>query len=114
MSAGIYDFMIEQGAEFAQVLIVQDSAGTLRDFTGYSAEMHVRRRVNSATKLIMFSTSDGSVTLDDVGVITLTKTGAETTAITDDGVYDLFITPADGEPEKLLKGKFVLDRSVTD
>ena len=102
MSAGVYDFTCEQGAEFVRILTVQDNLGTLRDFSYYTATMHVRRRQDSTTTLIEFTTGDGSITLDNVGIVTLTKSGSETAAIVDSGVYDLFITPSGGEPEKLL------------
>lgn len=87
-------------------------------FTG--ARMDVKHDSSPATSAIATFTSGegGAFTIadrDDAGsLITLTVDNTQS-VIFDPGtyVYDIFLTTADGEPERWYKGTFTIDEAVT-
>lgn len=113
MSAGQYNFICEQGATFARTMTVLDSSDAARDFTNYIGRMQVRRRVSDTEVLVELTTENGRMTLGSDGVINLILSATETSAITDEGVYDLEIEDNAGVVERLLEGSFFLTKEVT-
>jgi hypothetical protein len=113
MSAGAYDMTCEQGATFSRTLTVADSSGVARDFSTYTARMHVRRTTASASTLIELTTENGRLSLNASGEITLMLTALETAALAEGGVYDLELVDGSGSVERVVKGLFILDLEVT-
>jgi len=129
MSAGAYNFTIEQGTTVVKQFTYKDSAGLPVDLSGYSASMQLREAhtsdgyidsfngsVNSATGssgLAIIITS-GSAT-STKGTIQLTISAIDTAAYTfTSAVYDLEIKRiADSTVSRLLQGVIVLSPEVT-
>lgn len=113
MTAGAYDFYCEQGATFNRVVTVNDPAGDARDFTNHTGRMSVRRHVSDTTSLIDLTTENGRMSLGSDGTITLSIAAADTSAMADDGFYDLEVEDDSGNVERVLEGRFTLGREVT-
>lgn len=113
MPAGKYNFTCEQGAQFSKRLTVTNARGPV-DFSGFSAEMHVRTRIGNTNYTVNLSTANGRIVLGGAaGTIDLTIPSVDTATIPRSGVYDIEITDLGGEVHRLLQGQFVLDREVT-
>tara|TARA_R110002074_G_scaffold55685_1_gene137885 strand:- start:303 stop:692 length:390 start_codon:yes stop_codon:yes gene_type:complete len=127
MSAGAYNFTIEQGTTVVKQFTYKDAAGSPVDLTGYSASMQLREThtstdpissftgtINSATgssglAIIASSGSDTKGTIQLTIAATVTETYTFTSA-----VYDLEIKRiADSTVSRLLQGVIVLSPEVT-
>ena len=113
MTAGDYDIICEQGSTFSRTLTVKDSAGDARNLSSFTGKMQVRKLVTSTDTLVELSTSNGEMTLNASGEISLSLTATETSAITSSGVYDLEITSSGGAVERVVEGNFNLIPEVT-
>jgi len=127
MSAGAYNFTIEQGTTVVKQFTYKDAAGAPVDLSGYSASMQLREShtssdpissfngsINSATGSsgLVIVASSGSATK---GTIQLTISATDTAAYTfTSAVYDLEIKRiADSTVSRLLQGVIVLSPEVT-
>jgi hypothetical protein len=115
MTAGVYHFTIEQGSTFTRVITYKDSGGTAIDLTGYTARMHLRRRIEDSDSLIELTSANGRIALGGIaGTITLTISATDSANLSPvEGVYDLELASSGGTVEKLLKGTFTIEREVT-
>jgi hypothetical protein len=114
VKAGVYNINVDQGADFTKVITLKDSSGNPVNLTGYSARMHVRRDVDSASTLVELTTQNGRISLGGAaGTITLALTATTTAGIARSGVYDIEIVSAGGQVSRVLRGDFVVDREVT-
>ena len=123
MLAGIYNITCQQGATFARTIVLKypdpaspaiDPTYLLWDFTGYTARMQVRRMVDSSTILISLTTENGRITLGGpTGVIELNISAADTSTLSNSGVYDLEIVSPTGFVSRVLQGNFALSQEVT-
>lgn len=112
--AGEYDITIEQGSGFSLSLTYEAPEGSLVDFTGSTARMHIREKYSSPVILIELTTANGRIHLGDDGSIELGLTAPVTAALNfSKAVYDLEIVPGTGQPYKIIKGKVFLKREVT-
>lgn len=99
MSAGIYNIIIEQHADYEQILQVKDS-GNL-DITGYSFAGSIRERSQSTTSV------DFTTTITDAshGKFSLTLTDTQTAAMKPgDYEYDVVMTDTAGTKTRLIQG----------
>ena len=110
MSAGTYNFVLEQGATFNRILTVQEN-GSAMNFTGSSVASKFRSTHDSSTVVGTFTCtiSDASA-----GQITMTMTNSTTAAI-EEGiyVYDLEITSSAGTVTRLMEGQVTVNPEVT-
>lgn len=90
---------------------------TLFDYTGYTAKAQIRKKSDSPTALLTFSTDDYSIDLTD-GVITLTKAKADINAssLQSDSryVWDLVIIDSDGNEYVHIGGYIQVKNTVTE
>lgn len=113
MSAGVYDFTLEQGTDFELPVRVP------MDLTGYSARMQVRAKAGDPVVALSLTTENGGITIENSvdplvtpSVITVRVTPAQTSPLTlKRGVYDLEL--AGPKVIRLLKGKVTIDPEVT-
>jgi hypothetical protein len=115
MPAATYNIIAEQGATFSQTILYTDASETPIDLTNYTAEMHVRTTVASASTIIELSTSDSSIILDGVnGTIELAITA---TAMSDIPAakyyYDLELYGENDLIVRLIEGRFTVKAEVT-
>lgn len=105
---------IEQGATFKVTLTWNDENGTAIDLTAWTARMHIRDTIDTATILHELTTENGGITLGGVlGTIDLLISATDTAAFTfTSGVYDLELING-AEVTRLLKGSVKLSKEVT-
>ncbi len=110
MSAGTYNFTIEQGTTFSRVLTLQENSSAM-NLTGYSVASQMRSTHDSSTIVATFS---GSVTNASSGQITLSLTNSQTSAIEEAiYVYDVEITSGAGAVTRILEGNITVTPEVT-
>lgn len=118
MAAGDYDIYVEQGADWELIVTIYDNAGSPVDITGATAAMQIRDRPSGAI------VAEPTIEITDAenGEITLSLTATETAAISVMGatsrevasyVYDLKVTHAGGEVERVLNGAVNVSPEVT-
>lgn len=106
------DLSVDQGADFALSVIIQESAG-LKDFTGYSGAAQIRRSAADSNIAAAFTVTFNSPATD--GVVNLAMSAA-TTATLPVGVplvYDLLVTSGGGKKTRVLEGSVNVDPAVT-
>ena len=110
MSAGTYNFVLEQGATFNRILTVQEN-GSAMDLTGYSVASKFRSTHDSSTVVGTFTCTISNAS---GGVITMNMT-ASTTAAIEEGmyVYDIEITSGAGAVTRLMEGNITVNPEVT-
>ena len=110
MSAGTYNFVLEQGATFTRTLTVQENASAM-NLTGYSVASKMRSTHDSSTVVGTFTCTISNAS---GGVITMTMTNSTTAAI-EEGiyVYDLEITSGAGTVTRLMQGQVTVNPEVT-
>ena len=130
MIAGVYNLTIEQGSTFGRLISVEqpdlatDPTGqTFENFdlSGFTARMHIRRTIDTATPMITLTTENGRIAINPSVVgdatknneISLSITAADTATITTSGVYDLEIISIGGTVSKVIRGDVTLIPEVT-
>ena len=110
MSAGTYNFTIEQGTTFSRVLTLQENSSAM-NLTGYSVASQMRSTHDSSSIVATFS---GSVTNASSGQLTLSLTNSQTSAIEEAiYVYDVEITSGAGAVTRILEGNVTVTPEVT-
>jgi len=115
MTAGAYNFTIEQGTTFVRHFVYKDSNGAVVNLTGYTARLQVRSYKESSVVLIEATTANGKLVITPTeGKITMTLTATELNSVTfDNAVYDLEIESNTGVVTRLLEGCVVNSLQVT-
>jgi FlaG/FlaF family flagellin (archaellin) len=114
MTAGRFDFQIEQGATFREIFRWRESDGTTPvDLTGTTAKMQAWDN-DHRNKLIDFNTQ-GSITVDgEAGEVTVELLDDKTSALTFDiARYDLKLTSPNTDKTRLIQGRRRLSRQET-
>lgn len=111
--AGSYNIVIDQGATWNWNFNVSTN-GTAWDLSSYTFAMQVRESTVSTTKLLDLPT-DGTVTMDASGNISVTVSATKTNTLpAGRWVYDLELTSAGGQVTRLLEGRFIVNIQVTE
>ena len=110
MSAGTYNFTLEQGATFNRILTLQENSSAM-NLSGYSVASKFRSTHDSSTVVGTFSCT---ITDASAGKLTLSMTNSATSSI-EEGiyVYDLEITSGAGAVTRVLQGKITVSPEVT-
>ena len=118
MSAGTYNFTIEQGTTFTRTFWYKDSSGEPINLSGYNIRMDIKNSYDSAA-LATFSTSTGHFTLSTPAdgtipnQINLLVNATETAALNFSGaLYDIELINGD-IVTRLLQGRIKLSPEVT-
>lgn len=114
MTAGIYNFTMDQGSNWNLNVIYKDANGNPINLTGYTAAMQLRQNYNSDTAVLTLSTSNGGITITgNLGKLFLSATAAQTGGL-DAGfyVYDLEITSG-GVVTRIIQGQITVAGEVT-
>ena len=110
MSAGTYNFILEQGATFNRILTLKENNAVM-NLTGYSVASKMRSTHDSSTVVGTFTCtiSDASA-----GQITMQMTNSTTAAI-EEGiyVYDLEITNSAGTVTRIMEVNITVNPEVT-
>jgi hypothetical protein len=112
--AGVYNINMDQGATFERLITVKNADGSLYDFDGYVARMHIRDEYETDTFLASLTTENGGIILGgQEGTIHLYATPEITATLRGDCVYDLEIITDSGKVHRLIQGKVRVSREVT-
>ena len=110
MSAGTYNFILEQGATFNRILTLKENNAVM-NLTGYSVASKMRSTHDSSSVVGTFT-----CTISDAanGKITMAMTNSTSAAI-EEGiyVYDLEITSGTGSVTRLMQGEVTVNPEVT-
>ena len=110
MSAGTYNFTIEQGTTFSRILTLQEN-GSAMNLSGYSVASQMRSTHDSSTVVATFT---ASVSNAGNGQITLLMSNSTTSGI-EEGmyVYDVEITSGGGLVTRIMQGQVTTTPEVT-
>lgn len=113
--AAVVDLVIQQGADFAHTISLQNNDGSVFVLTGYTGRMQVRPTVESATVLLDINTGNGRIAINGLaGQITLTLTNTITAGLTfTSAVYDLEIVSGSGFVTRVMEGNITVSLEVT-
>jgi hypothetical protein len=113
-TAGIYNFVIDQGATYTLQMVYQDGAGNPINLTGYTAKMQLRLKFGAPDAALTLTTENGGITINGpTGTINLLATDEQTLAL--DPLlylYDLDIITG-GTIERLIMGQITVRPEVT-
>ena len=115
MTAGIYNFTIDQGTQFTTQIIWANSAGVPIDLTGYTAAMQLREQAASPNpSALNLTSSNGGITITPLaGELDILMTTAQTGAL--DArfyVYDLELA-LNGVVTRIIQGQTTVSAQVT-
>ena len=125
MSAGTYDFKIEQGTTFSRLIQIfdvyiaeDDPDNEPANLTSWSARMQIRTKPQAVTPILSLSIGNGLTITDAInGKIVIDLTSVQTAALDFScAYYDLELFINDSDPEivrRELEGKISLSREVT-
>jgi len=115
MTAGIYNFTIDQGAQYTTQIIWADSSGNPIDLTSYTAAMQLRLQAASPNPSALdLTSSNGGITITPLaGEMDILMTSAQTGAL-DSGfyVYDLEIALG-SVVTRIIQGQITVSAQVT-
>lgn len=113
MTAGIYNFTLDQGAVLTLNLVYQNPNGTPINLTGQTGRMQLRRKFSSVAELTL-TTSNGGLTITPLtGNILITMTDEQTGALGSGFyLYDLELINA-GVVERIIQGQITVNAQVT-
>ena len=116
MAAGIYNTVIDQGADWFINFVYENPNGTPVNITNYTAALQVRTSALAKTAVLTLTTQNGGLTIIGAqGKIAAHATAAQTSAITNGKyAYDLEITePTQGIVTRLIQGTIQVSAQVT-
>lgn len=116
--AGIYNMEIEQGATYALNLQYKTEDGTPVNLTSCQIRLGIKEQITDTTFLKFLDNGiNGGITVTDaeLGKFRIAIPPNETAALTfNRGLYDLEIEFPNGDIERLIKGRVLVSREVTD
>ena len=113
MSAGKYNIEIESGSAFSLELIWNDNEQNPMNLENYEAHIQIRDCVGGKL-LAEVSTTTRDITLDREGRIFIEIPGEATQGKNAKAVWDLLLISPTGERTRLVEGKAILERGVTE
>jgi hypothetical protein len=116
--AGIYNMIIEQGATYTLDITQTEEDGTPVDITGAVVRLGIKDQTTDTVFIkYLDSALVGGITITDApaGKFSILISAVDTAAMTfNRGVYDLEILYTNGYVSKLLKGRVLVSKEVTD
>lgn len=108
-----YDIRVKQGETWFMPMSYTDSEGVPVDVASAQFSAEVRSRKRRQGKLLAEITC--TVTNGAAGQFTASMDSAVTSAIEEPGYYDVWVTAAaDGNPQRLIQGRVLLDKAVSE
>jgi len=98
------DYTIWQGDTWQPGTITVTASGTPIDFTGWTATMEIRNAISNDVALTLTSNPAAGIAMSSVGVITLSMTATQTSALIGEYRYDLQTTNTSGAIRTFLYG----------
>jgi len=115
MAATRHDIVVEQGSRFELNVAVKNSDGSVKDLTGYSGRMQVRKTVDDITVLLEASTANGRLSINaPAGIVSVVVPADITTLLTfNTGVYDLEVFTSAANVIRVASGFAALSLEVS-
>jgi len=119
MSAGKVNLLqgsggIDQGADWYQNFVYQDSNSTPINLTGYTAELQLRSNVSDPIPALSLTTASGITITGSTGTLAIHATNAQTTSVSAGFYqYDLEITSPQGIITRLVYGQIQVSAAVS-
>ena len=117
---GKLNLKIYKGETFRHTLKWQDASELPINLTGYTARLHVRKKIDDVATVLELTTENGGISFNNPatdGVIKLHIKAVDTAALTwSDGVYDLelvIVVDTIEEVTRLVEGKITVYKEVT-
>lgn len=112
------DFNIDQGADVAIELHLQNTDGTRKDLTAHTVTSKMKRNYNAGAEgTVDFTTAIGDPPSNGVAILTLTNEQTDQLVTTGRYVYDVEVSYVDDNNniiiERVLEGKIKVNPSVT-
>lgn len=113
------DFTIDQGADVAIELHLQESNGNTKDLSAHSANAKMKRSYNSvdSDEIVDFTAAIAEPPTDGILILSLTNEQTDTLNPRNRYVYDVELTFLDSDSntiiERILEGKIKVSPSVT-
>ena len=113
------DFTIDQGADVALELHLQETDGSKKDLTGHSAAAKMKRSYNSvdSDEIVDFTTAINTPATDGILILSLNNTQTDALNPRLRYVYDVELSYQDSDDntiiERILEGKIKVTPSVT-
>ena len=113
MTAGTWNFVIEQGVTWSCAAVWTDNSIPV-DLTGYSARMSIRHEGAQEASMHL-STDNGRIAIDgSAGELTLTLSAEDTASIPAvEHRHDLELVAPDGQVIRLLQGRVDISEEQT-
>jgi len=116
MTAGIYNFTIDQGSQYTTTILYEDPSGNPINLTGYSAAMQLREQAAAPNppSLSLTSGAGGGIVITPLdGQLDITMTTAQTGGLNARFyVYDLELTLS-GVVTRIIQGQITVSAQVT-
>lgn len=116
--AGIYNIEIEQGATYSSTVQYTDDSGVPIDLTSCEIRLGIKDQITDTTFLKFLDNGvNGGITVTNAlqGTFRIYISPIETAAFTfNRAVYDLEVQFPNGDIERLIKGRVLVSREVTD
>lgn len=113
MSAGIYNFTLDQGSTWNLEVLYKDANNAVINLTNYTAALQLRKAYDASAALSLDTTNGGIVITGNLGKIAITATATQTAAIVSgDYVFDLEIASG-GVVSRILQGTVYVSPEVT-
>ena len=113
------DFTIDQGADVAIELHLQEADGSKKDLTAHTAAAKMKRSYTStdASEIVEFTTLVADPPTDGILVLSLTNSQTDALSFRTRYVYDVELSFLDSDGneiiERILEGKVAVTPSVT-
>jgi len=112
--AEIYNYSIDQGADWFLTIQYKDSTGAAINLTGYTAAMQFRLSASNVTSLNLTSPSSGITITGSTGTLAIHITAAQSAVLLAATYsYELEITSAGGVVTRLIQGLATVDGQLT-
>lgn len=110
-----YDMKCDQGATFIREITLTDNEGNPLNYTGYTAEMQVRKSHSDPAVVLDLNTDNGRITVSGaIGMFRILVSDEDTSVLVPRTyVYDLLAVSPEGTKDRILEGSFIVSPGVT-
>lgn len=114
MAAANYNFTLEQGVPLTKTIFVQNTGGSPRPLTGFTAKMQLKQYPSHSDVLLELSDANGKININGpAGSVSMIFSAEDTASLNFSEVsYDLFLYNGSGT-FRAIEGKITVKEVVT-
>lgn len=114
MVENVYNFLLLKGATFRLPILWEETEGTPKDLTGYTARMDIRTQIEDEDRVLRIDSTSGITITPEEGKVELYISPAQTTEFPGTTLYyDLELVDDSGDVDRILQGIITLSPEVT-